>query len=103
MNHYIISYDISDNHLRQKVAYDLEKYGAIRLQKSVFIAPNMRNEDIQRIKTALKDRIQQHPRQLNSDSLICFPIQKKDIQEMVWAGDSEKLREILRELLFMLF
>lgn len=103
MNHYIISYDITDNHLRQKVAYDLEKYGALRLQKSVFIAPNMRNEDIKTIKSALKDRMKQHPRHLKTDSLLCFPIQKKDIKEMVWAGDEGKLREILAELLFMLF
>ncbi|WBM74811.1 CRISPR-associated endonuclease Cas2 [Saprospira grandis] len=101
-SHYIMSYDISSNRLRLAVCKLLQRQGAERLQKSVFFAPNMLLEEIRELRADLQQLMLHHPEALPQDSLICFPIRKQSIEEMVWAGESEDLRRLLDELLFIL-
>lgn len=41
MTSYLISYDIGDDRLREKVAALLQREGCTRIQKSVFFAPKL--------------------------------------------------------------
>lgn len=102
MRHYILSYDISDNALRVLVAKSLLKHACQRLQKSVFLAPNVTATELQKLKQELENILSQHPKAEKTDSLVCFSIQKQEISEMVIWGKTEGLRKILEEVLFLL-
>jgi CRISPR-associated protein Cas2 len=100
--HYIISYDISVSSLRTKLAQLLQRHGCERLQKSVFLAPNISNEDLMALKMELKKLTGSHPGHNITDSIVCFPIKRTDVADMVWAGNTQELRRILDELLFIM-
>jgi CRISPR-associated endonuclease Cas2 len=100
--HYIISYDISVTALRTKIALLLKRHGCERLQKSVFLAPNIKTEDLMELKSELKRLVSTHSGYISSDSIVCFPIKRTDVTDMAWAGDTKELRRILDELLFIM-
>ena len=49
---YIISYDITDDRIRNKVADILKGYG-VRVQKSVFECPDLSKHDLQKIQSKI--------------------------------------------------
>ena len=100
--HYIISYDISNHSLRNKMAKLLIRHGCERVQKSVFLAANINKEELMQMKAEAKQLMQQHSAYRPTDSLICFSIQKQSIPDMLWEGNTMELKRILEEKLFVL-
>lgn len=72
MRHYILSYDISDNKLRRRVAICLQQNGAQRVQKSVFLAPRFPQARLKKLQKELEALLKQ--KALPTDSLYCFPL-----------------------------
>lgn len=72
MRHYILSYDISGDRLRDKVAKCLQRHGARRLQKSVFLAPRFNKARLKQLQEELKRLLQKKAQA--TDSLYCFPL-----------------------------
>lgn len=72
MRHYILTYDISEDRLRDRVAKCLQRAGAQRLQKSVFLAPRFNQARLQLLQDDLKQLLQHKAGPL--DSLYCFPL-----------------------------
>ena len=95
---YLICYDISDNNLRTRLAKRLDRAGCLRLQKSVFIAPDF---DARRLKI-LRGGIAKilPPTLALEESLIVFPIEKDNLTHPIWAGNSSKIEKILEKALF---
>lgn len=100
--HYIISYDISSHPLRTKMAKLLQRHGCERMQRSVFLAANMKTEELLLLKNAGKSMMVGHPGFRPTDSLLCFSIQKQAVEEMVWEGGMAELRRIVEKLLFVI-
>ena len=97
---YLICYDITDDHLRTKLAKRLEKAGCIRLQKSVFLAPHF---DARRLNILRGGIINLLPTSLSPDeSVITIPIEKDNLSDIVWAGDATQLHIKLQKHLFKL-
>lgn len=74
--HYVISYDIENDRLRDKTAKILEKNGCLRVQKSVFVAPQMTNKHLDRLLADLKSRYARKPLG-DRDSLLLIPLTKE--------------------------
>lgn len=95
---YIICYDITDNKLRLKIAKRLERAGCLRLQKSVFVAPDFDAKRLAILRGGIKRLL---PTTLLPDeSIIVIPIEKDNTGEMLWAGNSQKLAVALKRYLF---
>jgi CRISPR-associated endonuclease Cas2 len=97
---YLICYDITDDRLRTRLAKRLEKAGCIRLQKSVFLAPHF---DIKRL-AILRGGIKRlMPFALSLDeSVIAIPIEKDNLSDIVWAGDTTQIQTLTHKALFKL-
>lgn len=52
----VIAYDIVDDRKRYRVAQDLREY-SLRVQKSVFEAPHLVAQDLQRLRRRIESRI----------------------------------------------
>jgi CRISPR-associated endonuclease Cas2 len=102
MSHFIISYDISSTALRTKIGRMLEREGCSRIQKSVFIAPNFEEDDLEKLKIKIHSLLRDVNLSSQTDSIVCFPIRKKDISEMVWDGSTDDLKKIMEKLLFLM-
>ena len=74
--HYVISYDIENDRLRDKTAKILEKNGCLRVQKSVFVAPQMTNKHLDRLLADLKNRYARKPLS-GTDSLLLIPLPRE--------------------------
>lgn len=94
MNNYLISYDISDNRLRLKASKLLERKGCVRLQKSVFLAPNYHLKELQTLRHELAFALRLQAG--SEDSLLCVAIGKIDPKDMIWQGDNPVLQEALK-------
>ncbi len=92
---YLICYDISDDALRTRLSKRLDKAGCVRLQKSVFMAPDF---DVRRL-TILRGGIMKLlPPTLSPDeSVIVIPIEKNNLSDIVWQGDVQRITGILRK------
>jgi CRISPR-associated endonuclease Cas2 len=80
---YIISYDISDDRLRLKIAKHLLANGCFRLQKSVFIAPKFHPHTIKTLKQEVIAFLN-CPETLDTDSILCFQISAKQLSAIWW-------------------
>ncbi len=100
--HYIISYDIASNKLRTALSKLLLKNACVRIQKSVFLAPNFGKDQLILLQKQIKVFMLNSSFCLPTDSIVCFPVKNTDIGDMVWNGDTENLRKILNDLLFIL-
>jgi CRISPR-associated protein Cas2 len=98
---YLICYDIIDDKLRTRLAKRLEKAGCIRLQKSVFVAPHFDAKRLALLRGGIKKIL---PPLLSPDeSVITIPIEKDNISDIVWVGDSAHLQTLLQKWLVKLF
>jgi len=81
--HYAISYDISDDRLRERVVKILARHGCRRLQKSVFLARDFTAAELSKLRAALAplmDRLR-----APGDSLICLPVERDLLRDNLWA------------------
>jgi CRISPR-associated protein Cas2 len=97
---YLICYDITDDHLRTRLAKRLEKAGCVRLQKSVFLAPNFEAKRLAILRGGIKRIITIG---LSPDeSVIAIPIDKDNLSDIVWAGDAAHIQTLTHKWLFKL-
>lgn len=92
MNNYLISYDISNDALRQKIAKYLTAQGCVRLQKSVHLAPKYEYKEIEQLKKNLHHLILKTDK--HTDSIICLPVSDTDMDSAYWAGNREVWKKI---------
>lgn len=92
MTNYLFSYDISNTKLRTKISKTLLQAGCIRVQKSVFFAPDFTTKELKRLRNnlniLLKNKVE------TNDSLLCISINKQDLRRMIWAeGETALLQD----------
>jgi len=92
---YLITYDISADTLRTKLATLLLQNACDRLQKSVFLAPSFKKSEWIAFQQALNTLL--HEKLSEKDSIHLIPIQKKQLQEVVTFGNNETLVNFLKE------
>lgn len=100
MAHYLISYDISNDRLRNHAAKVLTRHGCKRLQKSVFLAPDFEPRELRRLREDLTRML--HTDADSSDSLLCVPITKNYLQDVLWHGDQAFFDKQMKSVLFEL-
>lgn len=98
---YLISYDIINDKLRNNIAKVLKRNSCQRLQKSVFIAPHYDAKKLHKTKFQLEKLITE-PLQ-TEESIIVIPIEADNINQIVWAGNAETLKNIVKVNLFKFF
>jgi len=80
--HYLILYDIEENKIRSALAKRIERYGGVRIQKSVFLL-----ETTERKKCALAEELEEvqstYP---NQDTILILPIDKDHLKATVSIG-----------------
>jgi CRISPR-associated protein Cas2 len=84
---YIVSYDISEDTVRKKVANKLLEAGCRRLQKSVFMAVDFSAKDIRQLKAEVLALVGGVT--VPSNSVLCLPVSKKQKIEMWWEPPSD--------------
>lgn len=91
---YFFTYDISHNRLRTKASKTLERFGCIRVQKSVFFASELRIED----KKQLCQKLQELLEEQEDDSIMLIPVDKDYLQEITLVGKNEAYQEALIDI-----
>ncbi|QQS31221.1 MAG: CRISPR-associated endonuclease Cas2 [Sphingobacteriales bacterium] len=98
MNNYIISYDISNDKLRQKISKLLTQKGCSRLQKSVHLAPKFSVKELEQLKNALQPLMSMLDPV--SDSVMCITAPDSDMEKAYWHGSVETWKSITEPPLF---
>jgi CRISPR-associated protein Cas2 len=80
---YILSYDISSDKLRLRLAKCLERLGCFRIQKSVFIGSGFSVKEIDALKVNIS-MILSSKLKADTDSFLCLPITESQQAEMWW-------------------
>lgn len=92
--HYVICYDIGNDRLRDRVAKILEKNGCHRLQKSVFVAPDLAKKDLIRLQTGLLRLLERRPMQV-TDHIHWLPLSDELMPLVQYLGHNNAFSEIL--------
>jgi CRISPR-associated endonuclease Cas2 len=100
---YLICYDITDNKLRLKISKRLEKAGCVRLQKSVFLAPNFDAKRLQILRGGINSIMRYVVALTPEESLLVIPIEKDNTVDIVWVGNAQPLMDTLKKYLYKLF
>lgn len=95
MTNYLISYDISSDRLRNKVAKMLERHGCKRVQKSVFFAPEYTPAELRRLRADLSKIMTAATG--GDDSILCVPVLKQYVYEVIWEGENKSLQAALQK------
>lgn len=101
MTNYLISYDISDNRLRTKIAKILKANACRRLQKSVFLTPAFKQAEIQSLEAKLR-QILTTGKATATDSILCWPASDLQLSKMLWAGDVVLFEKLLSDPDFLI-
>ena len=80
--HYVISYDLENDRLREKTSRLLLRHGAERIQKSVFVAAHLTRRDLGNLRTALRGLMARFPAGA-SDSIVFFPLEEDQVSKKV--------------------
>jgi hypothetical protein len=102
---YLICYDISNDKLRDRLAKRFERAGCVRLQKSVFIAPDFDLRRLAQLRGGIA-KILPFPKgtpmeQLGwGESVLVMTIEKDNLSDIVWAGDALFISTLLQKVLF---
>jgi CRISPR-associated protein Cas2 len=95
---YLICYDISEDRLRTRLSKRLERAGCVRLQKSVFVAPNF---DARRLEILRGSLLKMLPPQLGlEESLLLIPIERDNLSSIILLGDAARTAALLKQVLF---
>ncbi|MCS7035353.1 MAG: CRISPR-associated endonuclease Cas2 [Saprospiraceae bacterium] len=90
--HYVITYDIEDDRLRTKTAKVLQRHGCARVQKSVFVAPNLEKKHLALLQNALQRLL--NKRIQPTDSLLIIPLRDDLAAEIAIIGHNNVLTEL---------
>lgn len=97
---YLISYDISEDRLRTRLAKYLRQQGCQRLQKSVFLSPIYPTKEWKRVLQGLQTLVQSTL--LPTDSMVCVAVHHQDLEQAVVLGNDALLKTICAERLFFI-
>ena len=100
MTNYLLSYDISEDRLRTKLAKLLLRLGCERIQKSVFIAPNFKAEELQQLRYEVDKLLEGNLEP--QDSLLCLNLSARTLRELLWQGDVSAWQKRYAEVLHWL-
>lgn len=92
---YLITYDISADTLRTKLATLLLQNACDRLQKSVFLAPSFKKSEWIAFQHALNALL--HEKLSEEDSVHLIPIQRQELKETITFGNKKALTSFLKE------
>ncbi|MCB0551114.1 MAG: CRISPR-associated endonuclease Cas2 [Phaeodactylibacter sp.] len=95
MTSYLISYDIGDDRLREKLAALLQREGCTRIQKSVFFAPKFAIKELRALQAALHALV--NGKLEEGDSVLCVPVARKHLSGLLWEGGSPGLESSLKD------
>ena len=95
MTSYIISYDIGDDRLRDKVAALLQREGCTRVQKSVFFAPQFAIKELRALQAGLHALA--NGKLEENDSILCVPVSRQHLPGLLWEGESPGLEGSLKD------
>jgi len=90
--HYVICYDLENDRLRGKTAKALERHGCTRVQRSVFVAPNMDKKQLLRLQADLQRLLA--GRHAPGDSLLVVPLRDEHVAEIRAIGDNNIFTEL---------
>lgn len=90
--HYVICYDLEDDRLRGKTAKALQRHGCTRVQRSVFVAPNMDKKELARLLADLQRLLA--GRHAPGDSLLVLPLRDEHVAEIRAIGENNILTEL---------
>lgn len=79
--HYVICYDIENDRLRDKSIRILTRNGCLRVQKSVFVAPNMEKKHLVRLQLGLQHLFNRHPLG-PADSVYILPLPNESAENI---------------------
>jgi CRISPR-associated protein Cas2 len=99
--HYAITYDISDDRLRNRLSKTLAKRGCWRLQKSVFLAPDFDPVEISKLRTELMQILAS--KRSPSDSLLCLPVERDLLSDNFWVPADLPADVLTKKIYKMLF
>lgn len=85
---YFVSYDISHNRSRERVAKTLLRHGCVRVQQSVFYAQDFSPEDRERLRSDLAASLGEH---LLASSILFLPIERDQLGLVDALGDNGAL------------
>jgi len=94
MNTYLISYDVSNDRLRQKIADMLTQKGCVRLQKSVHLAPAFELKELEQLRQSLAALLGKTD--ANTDSVLCIAAPDDVLDNAWWAGKPDVWQKIKR-------
>ena len=93
---FFISYDISDNRLRTRLAKLLLRLGCHRVQKSVYIAigfsPKERGDLTAEVRRLLQGKA------TATDSVLYIPVEKNHLDDLLIEGDSAAWRAVFEKI-----
>ena len=95
MMNYFVSYDISSDRLRNRAAKTLLRLGCRRVQKSVFFAADYTPKELARLKDELHRLLHDHSEP--TDSVLCIPVPRNHLPEVVWIGENEAYHQALQK------
>ncbi len=82
--HYVITYDIEDDRLRNRTAKTLQRFGCIRIQKSVFVAAHMEKRHWTQMRASLNRLLAS--RLKPGESLLIIPLRDEHVSEISAIG-----------------
>jgi CRISPR-associated protein Cas2 len=97
MTNYFLSYDISEDALRTKIARILEQKGCRRVQKSVFFLPRFSRKELSALRAEIKEALKTG--RSEQDSIICIPTKQEILKQLVWEGDAQFFETAVKEVL----
>lgn len=97
---YLISYDITEDRLRTRLAKYLRQQGCQRLQKSVFLSPNYPPKAWKQVALGLKTLA--HNKLSPTDSILCFALNQQDLEKAIILGNEEWFQKARMERLFFI-
>jgi CRISPR-associated protein Cas2 len=98
---YLICYDITDDRIRLQLSKKLERAGCVRLQKSVFLAPNFDQKRLIILRGGILRLLSTYMLSID-ESILAIPIEKDNTNDMVWAGNATSISDVLKKYLFKL-
>lgn len=97
--YYIICYDIENDSTRTKLAKNLQKYGAIRIQKSVFLA----DASLQSWQGIL-DCLANTPLDKKAiDNIVILPLEQHQLISTLCLGKNEALENLKNPVKIVVF
>lgn len=97
---YLISYDISEDRLRTRLAKHLRQQGCQRLQKSVFLSPTYPTREWKGVLHGIQALVQTSLAPM--DSVFCVGLHHQDLEQVVVLGNQAVFQHAYTELLFFI-